>query len=582
MWTSCTILFTTVLIMNVETDDSRVKQITDIVFGVQRHLYSGCVSLLLSSAPEENTSSLRLIKLLSARGIASVTLSVPMLNISRDDAECRYNRPLYVVTQGETLRLKQFAATMSLTGPTWLLFSNQSVTLESLLTDVYIPFDCLFLVAREDQKGKVTLLEVYRVNRTTPLLSLQLALWSPKFGLMWNKKSFYERRNNMHGVTLKVSAYQSPPLTELKHNVHKLEIGGMFGEVWYSLSRELNYTTDVHSPEDNAMGASSKNGTWNGIIRMLMDQVVDVAVADVTMTSRRAVVIDFSVPLILGRSCIFIRTPGSSYEALNNILAPFSSGLWFTILGAILLLAAFLSLSYHAVRSYDNTEKPDLYTVPMALFCVFEIFCQQGHDETPRSLSCRLVYWVSHVAAVVLYAAYSGALISSLALQRIVPPFRTFSGLLQHGGYQVATLASSAQFNIFDETTDETMSDIYKKLFDKSMPSTVLEGFSNLCSRSNYAFLATYSSSLPILGSLNCSVTLQQLRDTGILRRIRNSVFSIEIEESETPWTSVSLDAVTPMFIILIIGITLATLLMFLERQTVSLLQLSGKGHKAK
>jgi ABC-type amino acid transport substrate-binding protein len=49
------------------------------------------------------------------------------------------------------------------------------------------------------------------------------------------------------------------------------------------------------------MGASSKNGTWNGIIRMLIDQVVDVAVADVTMTSRRAVVVDFSVPLILSR-----------------------------------------------------------------------------------------------------------------------------------------------------------------------------------------------------------------------------------------------------------------------------------------
>jgi hypothetical protein len=75
---------------------------------------------------------------------------------------------------------------------------------------------------------------------------------------------------------------------------------------------------------------------------------------------------------------------------------------------------------------------------------------------------------------------------------------------------------------------------------------------------------------------------LQQLRDTGILRRIRNSVFPIKIQESETPWTSVSIDAVTPMFIILIIGITLATVLMFLERQPVSLLQWSGKGHKTK
>jgi hypothetical protein len=58
----------------------------------------------------------------------------------------------------------------------------------------------------------------------------------------------------------------------------------------------------------------------------------------------------------------------------------------------------------------------------------------------------------------------------------------------------------------FQETTDETMRDIYEKLFDKNMPSTVLEGFNNLCSRRNYAFMATHFSSLQLLGVLNCSV----------------------------------------------------------------------------
>jgi hypothetical protein len=36
-------------------------------------------------------------------------------------------------------------------------------------------------------------------------------------------------------------------------------------------------------------------------MRMLLDQVVDVAVADVTMTSQRVMVVDFSVPLLLSR-----------------------------------------------------------------------------------------------------------------------------------------------------------------------------------------------------------------------------------------------------------------------------------------
>jgi hypothetical protein len=80
--------------------------------------------------------------------------------------------------------------------------------LETLFADIYVPFDCIFLVAREDLKGTLTVMEVYRVSRSAPLLIHQLAVWSPKFGLLWDKRSLYERRNNLHGVTLKVTTYQ--------------------------------------------------------------------------------------------------------------------------------------------------------------------------------------------------------------------------------------------------------------------------------------------------------------------------------------------------------------------------------------
>ena len=59
--------------------------------------------------------------------------------------------------------------------------------------------------------------------------------------------------------------------------------------------------TEVHLSNDGSIGASSQNGTWTGAIRMLVDQLVDVAVADVTMTSQRVMVVDFSVPLLLSR-----------------------------------------------------------------------------------------------------------------------------------------------------------------------------------------------------------------------------------------------------------------------------------------
>ena len=107
-----------------------------------------------------------------------------------------------------SVSLLQLIATNSPSGPNWLLFSNSSVLLEHLFADIYIPFDCEFLVARDDPKGGVSLFEVYRVNRTAPLQIHLLAFGSQQSSLSWDKRSLYERRNDLFGATIKAVIYQ--------------------------------------------------------------------------------------------------------------------------------------------------------------------------------------------------------------------------------------------------------------------------------------------------------------------------------------------------------------------------------------
>jgi hypothetical protein len=64
------------------------------------------------------------------------------------------------------------------------------------------------------------------------------------------------------------------------------------------------------------------------------------------------------------------------------------------------------------------------------------------------------------------------------------------------------------------------------------------------------------------------------------MSRIRNKAWPIKAEEDKTRWTSVSIDAVTPIFVILSIGIVVATVLMLLERQASNLLQRSSKHYR--
>jgi hypothetical protein len=84
----------------------------------------------------------------------------------------------------------------------WLLFLDKNSSLEEFFTGINIPFNCEFLVAQPDDHD-VVLTEVYRVSPTLPLQTYCFGNWTPHGGLTWPSQGFYQRRNNLQGLTLK-------------------------------------------------------------------------------------------------------------------------------------------------------------------------------------------------------------------------------------------------------------------------------------------------------------------------------------------------------------------------------------------
>jgi len=76
--------------------------------------------------------------------------------------------------------------------------------------------------------------------------------------------------------------------------------------------------------------------------------------------------------------------------------------------------------------------------------------CVTGQPEIFKSTSGRIVTLTSHMTSLVLMAAYSAFLISSLAVQRQDLPFRDLQGLLQDGSYRLGVLRNGYQFNMFE------------------------------------------------------------------------------------------------------------------------------------
>ena len=56
----------------------------------------------------------------------------------------------------------------------------------------------------------------------------------------------------------------------------------------------------------------SKNGKWNGMIRQLLEDEIDIAPAEFTITQLRSTVVDFLVPIAESHQRLFIPNPADS------------------------------------------------------------------------------------------------------------------------------------------------------------------------------------------------------------------------------------------------------------------------------
>ena len=76
--------------------------------------------------------------------------------------------------------------------------------------------------------------------------------------------------------------------------------------------------------------------------------------------------------------------------------------------------------------------------------------CFAGQRDEVKNTSGRIVILMSYMMSVVLLAAYSAFLISSLAVQPRDLPFRDLQGLVHEGSYKLGVVDGTSTINIFD------------------------------------------------------------------------------------------------------------------------------------
>ncbi|XP_066991911.2 glutamate receptor ionotropic, kainate glr-3 [Anabrus simplex] len=219
----------------------------------------------------------------------------------------------------------------------------------------------------------------------------------------------------------------------------------------------------------------------------------------------------------------------------------------------------------------------------------------QGHYVPARSQPYLIFHWMLYLTAIVITTAYSSSLVAFLSVQRLSLPFTTFEELLQ-SSYQLGVLAQGSHFTFFQGAKLPPYKAIYHKLIapaEDDLPKTQIEGLNMICSRPQYSYFATEDVIKPSVKNLPCKVVkvprtalsaalgllhpkrspyrgiiaykVECLRQKGILQMLQFRTWKQDQELVAKNLRVVTFDAVSSLFLLLVMGMGTSAVTMLLE-----------------
>ena len=138
------------------------------------------------------------------------------------------------------------------------------------------------VVFYESTDNGYTLKENYNIKNNAVVVSQTVGSWSNESGLRAYDRDWRRRRANLRGVVLHDSLVRHTVLTQFETADGKVVIEGtktgMFQEILQHMQAEMNFTTEVILPPSTTFGRK-KNGSWVGLMGMLVDKRADIVTA---------------------------------------------------------------------------------------------------------------------------------------------------------------------------------------------------------------------------------------------------------------------------------------------------------------
>ncbi|KAH6776088.1 glutamate receptor 5 [Perilla frutescens var. hirtella] len=193
-------------------------------------------------------------------------------------------------------------------------------------------------------------------------------------------------------------------------------------------------------------GNGLQNPSYDELIRMVSEDVLDAAVGDIAIVTNRIKIVDFTLPFAATGLAI-VAPIGNSTSSCWVFIKPFSLELWCATAVSFVVIAVVIWMLEHRVND-DFRGPPQKQLRTMFLFSFSTLF--KANYETTTSALGKIVMVVWLFLLLVITSSYTASLSSILTVQQLSTSITGLDSLISSGlpiGYQVGSYAYSYMTN---------------------------------------------------------------------------------------------------------------------------------------
>ncbi|XP_046734040.1 ionotropic receptor 75a-like [Diprion similis] len=403
----------------------------------------------------------------------------------------------------------------------WLLFGenlNDSVDLLrdetfSIGTDLVIATPWLY---------EYNLYDVYNPakERGGKLNVTKLASWYNETGLnVTLTQGRYQRRANFHGLQLKVIAVTQyrPDDVSIEeylqdHRTKALDSMTKFAfAILMHLGELFNFTMEVE--ETSFWDQVTENGTHLGMVGILQRSESDLGSTPALLNKERALLIKAIHPVWPWRTCFMFRSMASRVS--DEFIRPFSTKSWIVtgLVVTIFIIILGLTLKVELVKDrFNNWFEIGLVATG--------IMCQQGSLLNPTSISSRLVVLNLLYFSVLIYNYYSASVVSAQLNQPLEKMNDSMHQLAQSNLQIAAEPITYTNYGLTSQNdweVKEFYAKRWKPLSDRTRYVPLEEGFARVA-KGGFAYHTDPNTGYPYIERLFTDQMICELTEVHLFR----------------------------------------------------------------